>query len=672
MAIEKIKKIDFAVYKDDIHSFFNFLQKNGTVQLNQTSLEVLEEDGLNTLQNKSIVNTENQKALNQDLAKVTQVISFLNRFKKKGFLDSIIEPKDFITKDEFEKIKQFDHKVICSTILSKIKKLDDTAEEQSELDSIINQITPWQSIQVNLDELIGTKWTRIIAAAVDNQKFSKISEYIKENESDLIVVNKTKKETFLAIITINSLYDQTIQEVNKYGKVLYWQMLGYAPKEIIDRCYRRKRVLTYKSDKINKTIKNYLPNLSKLRVVYDNIHNQWLNETKKENAATISKITLLQGFIAQKNIEKITNECKNQFSDIMINTTEPKPNDNVPILLKNNPVIKPFETITKLYGQPSYKSLDPTAYLAPFFIVFFGICLADVGYGLLMALMSIVMIYFFKARFGKKADTSFLKLLGYMGVFCILFGALTGNWLGNLYEKLPENYAFIKHGILNLRILNPMHEKGSLVFLGISLILGFTQLWFAVFVQFINKIKEKDYKNAYLLELPTLGIQTSLLPLALYYVLEMKILPAFLMQFFTLIFILSVITIAYKQWISNEGIFIKLFWCVYGNYSVITGNFLADTLSYARLFALGLSSGLLALAINEISMVFANVPVVGVFLMVIVIIVGHLFNLAISFLGSFVHSCRLQYLEFFTKFFESGGEEFQPFEEKREYTVITG
>ncbi|MDD5618015.1 MAG: V-type ATP synthase subunit I, partial [Candidatus Omnitrophica bacterium] len=149
----------------------------------------------------------------------------------------------------------------------------------------------------------------------------------------------------------------------------------------------------------------------------------------------------------------------------------------------------------------------------------------------------------------------------------------------------------------------------------------------------------------------------------------------FMMRYVFGLFILAAATVIFYQWKSNKEISLKIFWSFFGIYSIITGNFLADTLSFSRIFALGLTSGLLAMAINTI--LFPKGPVQGGFafiaaaLAILVMLLAHVLNFAISMLGAYVHTSRLQYLEFFTKFFEAGGRPFKPFKLENKYIFLT-
>jgi V/A-type H+-transporting ATPase subunit I len=125
----------------------------------------------------------------------------------------------------------------------------------------------------------------------------------------------------------------------------------------------------------------------------------------------------------------------------------------------------------------------------------------------------------------------------------------------------------------------------------------------------------------------------------------------------------------YEKAKTQKELMLKGFWAIYGAYSVISGNLLGDILSYSRLFGLGLTTSVLALAVNQIVSLTRNIPFIGLILSIVIFVIGHFGNLTINLLGSYVHTSRLQYLEFFTKFYEGGGRVFKPFKEIRVYTI---
>jgi V/A-type H+-transporting ATPase subunit I len=233
---------------------------------------------------------------------------------------------------------------------------------------------------------------------------------------------------------------------------------------------------------------------------------------------------------------------------------------------------------------------------------------------------------------------------------------MTGAWFGNLLDK----NLFIKSIKDRIMLFDPL--KQPLNFLFLSLALGFSQITFGIFLRFFKELKNNLYFQAFFLQLPSILLQISLLILAFIF---LKIFPKRILPIAGFVFILSSLLIILYQFKSQKEFVLKVFWSIYSLYGIIAGNFLADTLSFCRIFALGLTTSLLATAINEIYFIL---PGILKTILIPAFILAHILNLGINLLGAYVHTSRLQYLEFFTKFFESQEEAFKPF--KREFNFI--
>jgi V/A-type H+-transporting ATPase subunit I len=296
--------------------------------------------------------------------------------------------------------------------------------------------------------------------------------------------------------------------------------------------------------------------------------------------------------------------------------------------LENPQIGKPFEIITKLYGLPQRGTLDPTLYLAPFFFLFVGLTVSEAGYGLLVALLSFLYLKFAKPKGGLR---QFLTLMGILGVATVILGTLVGGWFG-----FP---------IRQLMILDPLEDPVS--FLILSLALGFIQVWFGTLINMISGIKSKDYLQAIFVQ----GGWLVLLPsLVLYALLKQS--------FWGILALVGAAGIVLFASPSRNPL-ARFFGGLYSLYDI--SRYLADVLSYSRLLALGLATSVIAMVVNTLCQTALEIPWVGWLFAALIFVGGHLFNLGISFLGGFVHSMRLQFVEFFSKFFKSGGKPFKPF-----------
>ena len=678
MAIIPVKKISLFFLKEATASIFSLLQNKNILEIKEKNYEELsaQHEGINSY-NFHI--SEMQKADTQAsefsnyLSSLDKIINLLEKHRsKKTFLQKLND-KIFISENEFQNIQNIQNvqkiKDLCFDITAKIKKLDEINSKKLDLLDKMHEIKPWLGIHSELDEIFATAFTRTIAGIMQKDKYVEFcNDFI--NESVVIFKAKdTEKDVYFLTIADLDILEKVKEIIAKNGKIIHWESfkLQKSPTEILENLNRVFAVYERKEANINRWIKKYASYLNAFKIEYDRVYNEWLRYKKNEDMAIAKNVCILTGWIRESDLVEFEKDLEKAVAASFLAVEEPKVGEEIPVAFENSKTAYPFEIITDLYGRPTYSGIDPTPFLTPFFFLYFGMCSADAGYGLFMIISAIFAIKFTKENpILEKAAKLFL----YLGIATFSIGIITGSFFGNMLNLLPQSLSFIKDTLNRFVLINPLDEKGSLMFLVFALFFGYIQLCFGICLKIFLLLRDKNYKSLFLEGLSALGVQLSLLPITLYFVLGVKFLPILVMNFIVGILCVSVILIGYNEWRKNEGIMIKLFWCLYGNYSAITGTFLSDTLSYARLFALGLSGGLLALAINEISGVFKDIPVFGVVFMILVMICGHLFNLAIGIMGAFVHSCRLQYLEFFTKFFESGGRAFRPFCRENKYTVL--
>ena len=346
------------------------------------------------------------------------------------------------------------------------------------------------------------------------------------------------------------------------------------------------------------------------------------------------KLMVLEGWVPGPKEENIKD-----FADdkgIVYITAEPDKDDKPPVLLKNNKFAKLFEPIGNLFSLPDYKEIDLTPFFAPFFMMFFGFCLGDAGYGILFVIAGTLLKF--------KLDKKFrpiLSLLQLLGIGTIIFGILTGTFFGiNLLEI--ESLGNLRNIMLN----------NDQVFM-LALIIGLIQILVGISIRAINQIKQ----NGFVYGLSSIGwlivilgiLDTALLKIGGFAGNILLYIGLFLIVFFS------------DPKASIIGRIGKGLWDLYG----ITGIF-GDVLSYIRLFALGVSSAILGFVINDIAMqILATGPIIGHILCGIFLILGHSMNIAIASLGSFVHPMRLTFVEFYKNAgFSGGGKKYKPFSNK--------
>jgi len=399
-------------------------------------------------------------------------------------------------------------------------------------------------------------------------------------------------------------------------------------------------------------------------------------------------------------------------SDCYSFVSEPEPGEKIPVILKNSRFATLFEPITKLFSLPEYRELDLTPFFAPFFMLFFGFCLGDAGYGLIFILAGFIV----KRKVDKKYKP-LITLAQYFGVAALIMGLVSGSFFGiNLIDSgytiteqsvrymnnagIPDNTVsmidqakgihfesrksfsdgiiqivgednFNKHKRLILRsaesdipFLNTFRHLmlDSLNLFYLSMILGALQIIFGMILKVVNISKQKGFRYS----LSTVGWIVLILTISVFQggkMLDLVNIENLRLLYTSLIVIAVGLIFLFNN--PNKNIFIKLGLALWDSYGIITGVF-GDLLSYIRLFALGISSSILGFVFNEISAQLLSVKYVGWLFFIIVLLIGHSLNIAIATLGSFVHPMRLTFVEFYKNAgFSGGGIEYKPFKIKK-------
>ncbi|NLX85316.1 MAG: V-type ATP synthase subunit I [Synergistaceae bacterium] len=337
-------------------------------------------------------------------------------------------------------------------------------------------------------------------------------------------------------------------------------------------------------------------------------------------------------------------ESLSEFSYI-----EPDEGELPPTLLKNPGWSSSMEPLTLMYGTPTYGGIDPTSLMAPFFFLFLGMCFGDAGYGLVM---SGIFGYFIIRHQLPPTMRKFFVMLTIGMIFSVIVGALTGSWFGDSITAFPFLSSLIplKESI---QMLDPMNDPMTL--LTISLGLGFTQVIFGLLIAFKNSWSNRDYVEALA---DNGGWIIFLFGLLLTGFASYGMIKGPAAGFMKYIAIAGAVILIATQGRTSTSIGGKFFSGLLSLYNV-TG-YLGDVLSYSRLLALGLGSAAVGMVINLLAKLVVGTPYVGIPLAILIFVVGHIFSIAVNLLGAFIHSLRLQYVEFFGKFYDANGKDFKP------------
>ena len=399
--------------------------------------------------------------------------------------------------------------------------------------------------------------------------------------------------------------------------------------------------------------------LDKLKYMYDYILERKSNLAVKQQLADTNYTFVIEGWIKKADFNRLQMELSKVTSNFEIFKIDPAKDEKPPVVLKNPAILSPFELITNIYGTPKHDEFDPSLPLAFFFALFFGLCLGDFAYGLILAVIS---IYFLKRYRLPEGGKKLFRLLLFGGGVSGIVGILTGSYLGFSPKEIPAAFLPLKEFLTSIQIVDPL--KSPLTMLVFSLALGVIQILFGIFLQMLQRIKNREFVSALLDDGIWMFFLASLVLLIVSNALSLPI-----ANIASKMSMAGAIALVLTQGRHKKNIIQKFLSGLLSLYKL--SGYMGDTLSYSRLLALGMSTTIIGSVINILAgMLKGGVPILGVVLMIVLLIFGHLFNLIIGTLGAFVHSTRLQMVEFFSKFYEGGGREFRPYRREAEYTIL--
>ena len=338
--------------------------------------------------------------------------------------------------------------------------------------------------------------------------------------------------------------------------------------------------------------------------------------------------------------------------------SDPAEDEEPPTLLENGSLIRPFNILTELYSPPKYRGIDPTPLLAPFFFLFFGMCLGDAGYAIVM--LGTIWWAFKKYRRIPMGVKDFITLFAFSAVSTFAYGVVSGSFFGNFIDSFLPFLVPLKNALM---LVDPMTNPMQV--LGISLLLGVVHLMFGLLIAAYDNVRAGQYLDAAGDNIAWFLFITGL---CVFGTAAGGLLPEPFVLLGKAMAIAGAIVIFLYAGRGKKGILSKAlsgFLALYGSTS-----YLGDILSYSRLLALGFGSAVIGMIINLLGGMAAEIPYIGWLIAVVVIVGGHIFSILINILGAFVHPLRLQYVEFFGKFYTGGGEPFTPLVNTEEYVEI--
>jgi V/A-type H+-transporting ATPase subunit I len=651
MAVVRIKKVQVVVYRTDCDALLNVLQQQGVMEFTEVDASKMNQ-------------VTGEFPHTQLLPRVQHAVGFLKPYEAKKSLWRTLRDGTTAELSETEVQKYATDTDAVAQIVADQEAVQVEFAEKTDvvrvLEEQVSLLDIWKVVPIKLSDLeTATTYTKLVTQSKDGQKghdslMAVLTSFLEEND---IPSQVTSVSTELCAITI-AKDAVTPTDLQKQIEGLHLQVIAIpdgretAEVELVatqEKLATAKDELGIVYDQAEHFARTHLRQLQIAGEVLT-----WERDRFAAVAiggATESSI-VLEGWMPVDTQSAIEAVLAEQNIAALVSELEPVAGEEPPVDIVNNAFIQPFEVVTRLYGMPGHRDLDPTLFLAGFFFLFFGLSLTDVGYGIFLMTVATIILTLFKVA---PVVRTFAKLLLFMGLGSALVGLLFGGYLGIPPESLPS-------WLLAIQVFDPIGNPLPVFYLALGL--GVFQVMVGMFLKIYSDYRNGELFNGILDQGPWLFVFFT--AIAYLGVVTDYISFASTEQLINLIYV-GLVMVVVASGRKGNTVLEKVQSAALSLYDSI--GYFSDILSYSRLLALGLATTALAFAVNLIAEIVSGTPVVGPVLAIVVLVIGHLFTLAVNTLGAFIHSARLQFVEFFGKFIAETGREFKPLKRSAEHVV---
>jgi len=580
--------------------------------------------------------------LDHRLYRLKHALDYLAKFKDEKLFKKLFGQKPQVSRSERTAVLKLDYMSFLDSVEQNESEINNLTSHLKFLEREKEWLEPLRELEIPIKSIQRTDATHIILGFVPLPQLAGIENLADQSTFWYSIIQKGKRYVYLMLVYLQKdidFFEESLRELDFHPVYFTDSVLERA--EVDDRVEDVLVKIAREEERSQKEIEDLDIEAKRLCdhcEEFMQVHDVLMNERRKDLSSSMlgetEQVSYLEGWVLTKDKERLLTKLEPYAENIECYFRDALHDENPPVELRNPKADQPFELITKLYALPKSGTLDPTPYLTPFFFIFVGLTVSEAGYGFLVTVFSLLLLKFAKP---KGSARLFIILMAILGMSNIFIGTLVGGWFG-----FP---------IPSLMVLDPLQDP--VPFLLLSLALGFVQVWFGTLLNLVSKIRSKEYLQAFFVQ----GGWLLLLPSLVAYGVTKNSVAGIL----ALVGAGGIVLFGAP----SRNPIARFFGGLYSLYDI--SRYLADILSYSRLLALGLATSVIAMVVNTLSKTALDIPVVGWLVAALIFIVGHLYNLGISFLGGFVHSMRLQFVEFFSKFFVSGGKPFKPLEMESKY-----
>ncbi|NLM28265.1 MAG: V-type ATP synthase subunit I [Clostridiaceae bacterium] len=540
------------------------------------------------------------------------------------------------------KIREYEHALI------------ELKAEENRVNNLYRSLLPWKDLTLPVD-FPGTKRTGFTAGTIPAAVgWDLIESEVPEKAPlcQIFRINTDKDQHYAYIIYHREAEQETLSYLKSRGfnRTTFGSLSGTVDKNLKQIEINLEQIAKKREEIIDK-IRDMRGSRNSIEILYDILSMERSRIEAVEKVVKTNKVFLIKGWLPEKLSDSAKNYLESNYT-VSVEIEEPAEDEAFPVLLENRGLAEAGEPVLRMYSLPDSREIDPSKIMTPFFVIFFGLMLSDGGYGVILAILAAIILWRFKLQ---DSTRKFMKLMFFCGLSTMFWGLMFGGWFGIS--------ALVPYALWFDMVSNPE------LMLSWSLLFGVIHMYVGLGLKAANLIRRRKYLDA-LFDVGFwyvffTGAVLTLLPYAPAINQEKAVQISSVGKY---LLAAGAVLLILTQGRAKKGIIKKFFSGLSSLYDLI--GFLSDILSYSRLLALGLATSIIAGIVNQMSVMFDIPVVLKVFIAAAILLIGHAINFGINVLGAYVHSCRLQYLEFFGKFFTGGGEPFSPLKANTKYIQL--
>ena len=668
MAVVEMQKISISAHRSNRKAILETLQKLEVIQVVEADLD---ETGL---RHKNTADARATFEKNADLA--DQALAILDKYvpEKQGMLSGLAG-KELIDDASFDKVveSQQDCMAVARKIVRNEKEISECSGNILKNENQKESLVPWMNLDVPMS-FTGTDKTAAFIGSVQGvcdeaQVYALIKEKTEGiEELSVTVLSSESDMTNIFVLCLKEAREKVESALRSLGFAKPPQAVLGVPKKVAEDLDRDTEKQKTEIERLKKGIEEYAGSREDLRVVSDYYRTRAEKYRLLGTIPQTRKAFFIEGWVPAESAEAVAKLLTEKYGAV-VDYEEKKEGETEPTLLRNNKFSRNYEPVLASYGLPQHGKVDPTTIMSFFYMFFFGMMLSDAGYGLLM----VIGCGFALLKFPRMAQgmRKMLTMFFWCGVSTVFWGIMFGGFFGDVIDVVAKTFfGYTGDKIVKPLWFDPLTSPMRLLIW--CMLFGIIHLFFGLGIKGYQYLKDGDIVGfvsdiiawyAFLI-----GLILMLLPTDLFAnIAQMQFnFPPFVAPLAKGLAIGGMIVIVLMSGRANKNWGLRIALGAYDIYGV-TG-WLSDALSYSRLLALGLATGVIASVINTMAaMVGEGKGIIGLIIFFIIFIIGSVLNFAINLLGAYVHTNRLQYVEFFGKFYDGGGEPFEPFETKTKY-----